>query len=500
MVTNLQADVCVIGGGPAGAALAGRLRRLEHSVVVVEKEPFPRPHIGESLVSTILPLLDLLDVRAEIENAGFLRPQAAIVRWSNAPERRLNGGDPGFQVDRGRFDQILLRAAEKAGAHVLQPARATRPQPTNDGGWRTTAYADKDGQATEIRIESRFVADASGRPGLLSGVKRRLSRKTLALYGYWLNVPLQGSETRVDAGENEWYWGAPLPGGEFNATVFVDAVRCRAGVASATSLELFYKDLLARSELLAPCLHGSLSGSVRACDATQFYDAAPVAANTIKVGEAAFAIDPLSSQGVQTALGSAVHAAAVVNTILRRPDDTALAVEFYSSRQLASVKVHQSAAAGFYQEAMRSRSGAFWKGRILDRDHAESKQLSLERSALAAQTPVRLASEVYCQTIPILQGDFIVPAAALFSPALSQPIAFLDGILIAPLIAMIQNSIAAAELLQVWSQHIPPERAITIIEWLWENGILCAADQMHPSNTKSTHDRVTPQRSTFGSQ
>lgn len=471
----IQADVCIIGGGPAGAALATRLQQMEHSVVVVEKESFPRPHIGESLVSSILPLLALLDVKTDIESAGFLRPEGAIVRWSGASERRLSGGEPGFQVHRGRFDQILLRAAEKAGAQVLQPARAARPEPTSDGGWCTTAYVNKSGEAAEIRIESRFVADASGRPGLLAGVKRPVSRKTLALYGYWRNVPLQGPETRVDAGEDEWYWGAPLPGGDFNATVFVDAFRCRSGIAIAGSVEMFYKSLLACSNVLAPCLLGSLVGPVQACDATQFYDDVPASANTIKVGEAAFSIDPLSSQGVQTALGSAVHAATVVHTILQRPEDTSLAVEFYRGRQLTSVKVHQSAAVGFYKEAMCSRSGAFWKERILNQnqDQTGSKQLTQDRRQLTAQTQVRLASEVYFKTIPTIQDDFIVPATALVSPMLRQPIAFLDGILIAPFVAIIQNPIAVADVLEAWSQHIPSHRAITIIKWLWETGILC---------------------------
>ncbi len=485
MAANLiQADVCVIGGGPAGAALGGRLRQLGHSVVVVERESFPRPHIGESLTSGILPLLDLLNVRTEVESAGFLRPEGAIVRWVGPPERRLSGGELGFQVDRGRFDQILLRTAEEAGAQVLQPFFASRPQPTGDGGWRITTRAR--GLASEIIVESRFVADASGRPGLLAGVKRRSTSKTLALYGYWENVPLEGSETRVDAGEDEWYWGAPLPGGEFNATVFVDAFRCRSGIAAAGSLETFYKSLLAGSDLLAGCLRGSLLGPPRACDATQFYDSAPASANTIKVGEAAFSIDPLSSQGVQTAVGSAIHAATVVHTILQRPEDTSLAIQFYRERQLASVRLHQRAAAEFYEEAMRLRSGAFWKERVLNQDQPQS-MFVLEKRELTPQTQIGLAAEVYFQTIPTIQDDFVVPATALFSPALTQPIAFLDGVLIAPLVAMIQNPIAASDVLRMWSQHIPSEQAMTIMRWLWKNGIYVSGTQ----GASRTGTRVT---------
>ena len=86
--STLKTEVCVIGGGPAGSALARRLRQLGHSVVIVEKRAFPRPHIGESLVGDVLPLLDVLGVRSQIESAGFLRPEGMFVRWAGGVERR----------------------------------------------------------------------------------------------------------------------------------------------------------------------------------------------------------------------------------------------------------------------------------------------------------------------------------------------------------------------------------------------------------------------------
>ena len=76
-----RADVCVIGGGPAGASLARRAAMLGHSVVVIEKAPFPRPQIGESLTGAVLPLLDVLAMRDQVESAGFYR-QRALKRWN----------------------------------------------------------------------------------------------------------------------------------------------------------------------------------------------------------------------------------------------------------------------------------------------------------------------------------------------------------------------------------------------------------------------------------
>ena len=74
-------DVTVVGGGPAGAASAIRLAQLGHRVVLVERAERGRPHVGESLPPTVLPLLQTLGVGERIEAARFLRPRGAIVQW-----------------------------------------------------------------------------------------------------------------------------------------------------------------------------------------------------------------------------------------------------------------------------------------------------------------------------------------------------------------------------------------------------------------------------------
>ncbi|MBC7911543.1 MAG: tryptophan 7-halogenase [Pyrinomonadaceae bacterium] len=467
--STIKAEVCVIGGGPAGAALALRLVQLGHTVVVVEKQAFPRQHVGESLVGSVLPLLDVLGVRGKVESAGFLRPEAMYVRWADAVERRQSPGEAGFQVDRGRFDELLLQAAEKAGARLLQPARAVEIKRLG-GGWRSAVRCE----TGNVFIESRFIADATGRTGLLPRVRQRLPEKTLALYAYWNQVPLNGPETRIDTCEDGWYWGAPLPGGEFNATVFIDASLCRKGVAQSGNLEKFYESLIARSELLSDCLKGSRIGNVRACDATPFYDDAPATADAIKVGEAAFSIDPLSSQGVQTAIGSALHAAVVLHTIQRHPKDTSLALDFYRMRQLESVALHRRAARKFYGEAARTKPGEFWQARAAKADKDEREPQPFRQPALSAHTLIRLSPEARCEVIPSIQGDFVTPATAITFPGVAGPIAFLDGIEIGTLAAMIQRPMMVEHALRAWTQRIPLDRATTILRWLWERGIVVA--------------------------
>jgi NADPH-dependent glutamate synthase beta subunit-like oxidoreductase len=67
-----SADVCVIGGGPAGSTIAHRLASLGHEVCLVERDAAPRPHIAASLPATILPLLEVIGVRERVEGEGFL--------------------------------------------------------------------------------------------------------------------------------------------------------------------------------------------------------------------------------------------------------------------------------------------------------------------------------------------------------------------------------------------------------------------------------------------
>ncbi|MDQ6700668.1 MAG: FAD-dependent oxidoreductase [Acidobacteriota bacterium] len=219
---NIDVEVCVIGGGPAGSTCARKLATLGHDVCLIERSRFPRPHVGESLTPGILPLLDALGLRDRIESAPFLRPDRAIVRWSDATDHlKSMPGDPGFQVDRGLFDQLLVEEAREAGVKVLQPATGLRPARLRDR-WIVPVRGEN-GYGPQVR--ARFVVDASGRRSVQPGVKKRRSAPTLALYGYWRHMSLNGSQTRVEASECEWYWGAPLPDGTFNAAVFLGALR-----------------------------------------------------------------------------------------------------------------------------------------------------------------------------------------------------------------------------------------------------------------------------------
>src|SRR5215471_14622526 len=115
----LQADVAVIGGGPAGSAAARLLASWGHSVAVLTR-PVRQPSLAESLPPSCTKLFDEIGVRAAIDRAGFVRATGNTVQWADHDRRveTFERGALGYQIARDRFDDLLLDAAQAAGAAV----------------------------------------------------------------------------------------------------------------------------------------------------------------------------------------------------------------------------------------------------------------------------------------------------------------------------------------------------------------------------------------------
>jgi flavin-dependent dehydrogenase len=472
-VQTVEAEICVIGGGPAGATAARRLALLGHDVCLLEGARFPRPHVGESLAPGVLLLLEFLDVRRRVEAAGFLRPKRALVRWGGALRRLdFTPGEPGLQVDRGRFDCLLLDAAREAGVKVLQPAHAARPQFV--GGERWIVPFDYEGETRQVAAV--YVVDASGRRAALGGRRSRHSPPTLALYAYWRAPLLEGEETRVEAGVDEWFWGAPLPDGTFNATVFVDPQRGRVA-GRGSWLETFYRSLLAGSSLLRGCLEGERVSRVMACDATTYIAEHPVTLRSIKIGEASLTVDPLSSQGVQTAMTSAVHGSIVVHTLLTHPEHAHAALGFYRERQTESASYHRRAAARYYSEQHSVSPQKFWRERATASEEAMRVQPAAARDARALNFAVegcrfRPSQEVSLDETPCVVGDIIRHVTAVAHPSLARPVAFVKNVEVAPLLHVVNSGGTVAEILSRWSASLPAGDGLEMFRWMCAAGLL----------------------------
>jgi flavin-dependent dehydrogenase len=179
MADSLDFDIGIIGGGPAGSTIASYLAKAGLKVAVFERDMFPRPHVGESLVPASNQVLQETGAWDEVVKAGFSKKTGAA--WSaNTPGAGLSADLPSgkgrmlasvpfegaastFHVDRGKFDTILLKHAKNLGAEVFTGTRVTRVDFTDPD--RPVIFVAIGKQ--EVPIKVRMVVDASGRSTLL---------------------------------------------------------------------------------------------------------------------------------------------------------------------------------------------------------------------------------------------------------------------------------------------------------------------------------------------
>jgi flavin-dependent dehydrogenase len=469
-----MAEICVIGAGPAGSIFATRMAQLGHQVHLVERQRFPRTHLGESLSPGVMPMLCAAGMHETIEAARFPRVNRVWVKWEGQARLHENPGEPGLLVDRGEFDRRLVERARAFGVRVLQPARVL--DQTFDGAqWRLTV--DADGVAMQIAAD--FVADASGRRSAARRHAIKTCPSTLAVYGYWRGTTLP-TMPRIESGEDGWYWGVPLPDGSYNTLVFVDPGWFRT--APGETMSARFLRLLDRSALMQDCRDAALVTPVQAIDATSYLSDDCIGPNSIQLGDAALAIDPISSSGVQKAVQTALSGAIVVNTLLRRPEQADAAIRFYRTQLKEASERHRGWAAGHYGEVAAYSDRPFWRARAGEPVIEPPSPPAIDPRGMVTM-PVELSRELKFVSTPCLQGDFVSEAAALHHPRLSAPLVFLGGRELAPLLRALPPGNTPLQIAQSWSNRMPLESGMAIAGWLVRHGIL--VEQHRQSGARS---------------
>jgi 2-polyprenyl-6-methoxyphenol hydroxylase-like FAD-dependent oxidoreductase len=465
-----QWEACVVGGGPAGAVAALRLAQLGHRVCLVETLAFPRTHVGESLSRGVWPLFDVLGLRETLVQERFLGHGGSRTRWAEAHAERLpaevNGG--ALLVDRGRFDMILLRAAAAAGVHVFQPARA-RIESREQHGWRVQVDTGRE----EHRICAEYLVDATGGKTFFPGKRTRVSPPTVAICGH---LRLQGDPraTLVEALCDGWCWGAPVSGGSFSAMVFLDPGTVRQEWTG--TLEVAWRSYLARAELFAGISGWPLVRPLSAHAATTYYVTDPIGPDFVKVGEASFRLDPLSSTGVEKAMQTGCTAATALHTMISRPERQGLCLRFYRARHQETVAAHATWSSASYRKVERFAERPFWQARagVPANDLPRPSALwSLPEDApLELTTRVRVSEQVRFIEEPCVIDDEIQAQEVLVHPSLERPVAFVEGVEIGRLLSMVPWNEELGSLLQAWSSRVSLQEARRIATWLIRSRIL----------------------------
>ncbi|MCG8404828.1 MAG: FAD-dependent oxidoreductase [Phycisphaerales bacterium] len=472
--SSLTCEVCVVGGGPAGSAVAIQLARLGYTVCLLERERFPRRHVGELLAPSVFPLLDALGLLCIVERAGFLHQRRAILRWSDDATREQSQSDnPGLLVERGRFDEILLTAAKTAGCRVIQPAIAHRASKAANGHWRIPFESYR----KQFNLRARFIVDASGKRGYCIGQSTPVGPRTLCLFAWWrdsLEVARSNEHVRaamrIEAGVDRWYWGAPLADGSYSAMVFIDPESL--SMRGSDGLTRFYRRLLHESQLLSHCLKNRLIRPAKACDATCRQAKEVVGKDWIKAGESAFSLDPLSSQGIQAALRTALQAATVVHTILSRPTSREDAAQFYRQSCRDTMERHLTETSRLYAESFHS-GNPFWQRRAIRT--VSDEQIASDGSTSPPprfDTRLRLSSEAKRVAVPLMQDNLIRKGPALAHPGLERPCAFVGGVAIEEFLEPLRNGVFMSALIRLWARRVPRRLALGLVHHWWNRGVI----------------------------
>jgi 2-polyprenyl-6-methoxyphenol hydroxylase-like FAD-dependent oxidoreductase len=448
----LVADVCVVGGGPAGATTAAGLAKHGYRVVLIDRAA--PPSRLECLSRDARMLLDTGGI-CDRQTLELLPCPGIRVRWSNPqPEERVH--EATVLIRRGGLDRMLVVAARRSGAIVLSPARAG-VSARSGSGWKLVAVSD----AGCRQIVARFVVDAGGRRSGFAGRRRRLSPLTVALSAPCVDLACARAEMRVEATERGWCWGAFAPGGAAEVSAFLDTRVC-AGL-DAAGRRTTYRTALAACGLFAAVR--PTSAKVAVCDASSYVDEDPVSENSIKVGDAALAQDPLSSQGVQAALRSGFQATAVVHTMLSG-GDAAAAIAFYRGAIAGAASHHQLIAQEYYSACDRWPEAVFWRARRTTVPAPESPPVLTGDLRLVLSPDARLVP------VPTLAEAVISYRLALLHPQLPRPVAFVGGVVLADLLLHLSAGRSASQILADWRPRLPRERGIVVLNWLVRIGVL----------------------------
>lgn len=358
-------DFAVAGGGPAGASAAISLAQHGHSVILLEREKFPRFHIGESLLPTANDAFAALGVAEEIEAACFPEKWGArLLTHDDHRGRRVNFSvvrevtrPRTFQVCREEFDRILMERARALRVDVREQHQVSACEFASDAA--IIDFKRDGGEPGRIRV--RALVDATGRYGLIAkkyGLrKEEPSLANIAIYAHYKGVPRLPDDrpddirliARKDAG---WFWIIPISK-ELTSVGVVLPKKLLLQLPQGTPEERLAAAIADTPVVAELMQHARREWPVRVEKDFSYRAASYAGDRWLLAGDAGSFLDPVFSTGVSIAMESGIEAAAELDRALARNDFSVRRFAAFSRRQLKRYKSFRRFVVGFYTPQFR---------------------------------------------------------------------------------------------------------------------------------------------------
>jgi len=357
-------DLTVVGGGPAGSSAAITAAELGQKVLVLERERFPRFHIGESLLPASNGLLEKLGVADQVREAGFVVKRGASFwmadgraeHYIDFSQSREVDAPQTYQVRRDRFDSILLEQARKSGATVLEETAAKSVEISDDGV--TLVYENATRGREEVR--SKFLIDASGQSGFLAkrwGLRQGdRELKSVAIHCRYRGVQaLSGDRAGdirvVSLPEMGWVWLIPLSPDEMSVGVVVP--RSRLSTTEALPGGAIDGTINSYPALAALFEDTEATSPIRREADFSYLPESYASSRWLLAGDAGSFLDPVFSTGVTLALKSGREAAEAVGRALANGRSREAILKRYSDEQFSTYRFFRRLVSAFYDPAFR---------------------------------------------------------------------------------------------------------------------------------------------------
>lgn len=357
-------NVAIIGGGPAGATLGTLLRKYDPQmeVLILEKERFPREHIGESMLPAIGAVLAEMGVWDKVEAAGFPIKLGASLTWGRdgeswdfdfyPVEQFVDEPRPGryvgqrqrtaWQVERAIYDTILLEHAQEMGCRVRQE---TKVESIERDGDRITGLKLAGGET----IEADWYVDASGAVGALRramGIETEAPKelRNIAVYSYWDNVEwaieigVGGTRVQVRSLPYGWIWFIPLSPTKASVGLVCPSEYYKE--SGKTPEELYHQALKQQEDIAHLMRDAKQTDGVHTTKDWSHVCDRLVGANWALCGEAAGFADPILAAGMTLAHTSARELAYTLLEIRRGEQDRQWLLDAYNDKTRRNIEQH----------------------------------------------------------------------------------------------------------------------------------------------------------------